>query len=62
MGIGLGVGVAAAGTIASGFTAIVEPSSVLLALSFAVCIGVFFGFYPARRAALLDPIEALSYE
>lgn len=62
MGIAVGVGAAAGSTLVSGFSAIVEPLSVLLALSFAVCVGVFFGFYPARRAALLDPIEALSYE
>jgi len=62
MGVAVGMGVAASSSMVSGFPAIVEPLSVLVALSFAVCVGIFFGFYPARRAALLDPIEALSYE
>lgn len=62
IGIAVGVSVAAASSLVSGFAAIVEPSSVMLALSFAVGVGIFFGFYPARRAASLDPIEALSYE
>ncbi len=61
-GIVMGVSIAAASVLVSGFSAVVEPSSVMLALSFAVSVGVFFGFYPARRAAALDPIEALSYE
>lgn len=62
--IGIAVGVSAAwgSSLVSGFTAIVEIESVLLALSFALAVGVFFGFYPARRAAALDPVEALSYE
>lgn len=62
IGVGAGIGFAMASSLVSGFSALVEPSSVLLALSFAVGVGIFFGFYPARRAAGLDPIEALSYE
>jgi putative ABC transport system permease protein len=61
-GVLLGLGSAQAVTLISGFQAIVTPASVIMALSFASAIGVFFGFYPARRAAGLDPIDALSYE
>ena len=62
LGVMLGVGGAQAIAHLSQFRAMVTASSILLALSFSVGIGVFFGFYPARRAAMLNPIDALRYE
>ena len=61
-GVGLGIGIAFLVSHFTSLTSVVELSSVFLSLSFSAGIGIFFGFYPARRAAQLDPIQALQYE
>ncbi len=62
IGIILGIGGARGLSANFGWTTLVSPESIALAFAFSAAIGVFFGFYPARKAARLDPIDALRYE
>jgi putative ABC transport system permease protein len=62
IGIVLGVGGSRLVSSKLQWPTLISPESIIGAFVFSAIIGVFFGFYPARKAAQLDPIEALRYE
>ncbi len=62
LGIALGVLISYGVSYFGAWNTIITPSSVLLAFSFSVLVGMVFGLYPARKASLMKPIEALRYE
>ena len=62
VGIALGAGITALIARVAGWNMAISPTAVALAFCFSAAVGLFFGIWPARKAARLDPIEALRYE
>jgi len=62
VGVLLGVGISYAMNEIVGWQTFVSPLAIGIAFAFSAGIGLFFGIWPARKAAKLDPIEALRYE
>jgi putative ABC transport system permease protein len=62
VGILSGIGASLLISYFAGWSTLVSPTAIVLAFVFSGLVGVFFGYYPARKAALLDPIDALRYE
>jgi putative ABC transport system permease protein len=62
IGIAFGVGASRVLSVYENWPTLISVSSIILSFLFSAAVGIFFGFYPARKAAALDPIEALRYE
>ena len=62
IGVVLGAGGSLGVSRIAGWSTVISPVSILVAFGFAAAVGIFFGYYPARKASQLDPIQALRYE
>jgi putative ABC transport system permease protein len=62
IGIAVGFGISMTLTQFLGWPTAISPDAIALAFGFSAITGIFFGFYPATKAAKLDPIEALRFE
>jgi putative ABC transport system permease protein len=62
IGVLLGIGISQSLSVLNGWPVLVSTNAILLAVGFSALVGVLFGFYPAHKAAQLDPIEALRFE
>jgi len=62
IGIGLGIGISWTMASGLGWPTLISSPAILISVLFSAAVGIFFGYYPASKAASLDPIEALRYE
>ncbi len=62
IGIGLGLSLSLAATVMLGYEAAPSIPGIMFSVVFSMAIGVFFGFYPANKAAKMEPVDALRYE